>query len=176
MSKAVLATDAGTTNVMSMVAGADGCVLGRSAMPLRRSYPAPGLVEQDPEEIWSAVTQTIDRALEQAGMKPDDLGAIGITGQRSTVIIWERATGQPLFPLVSWQDQRGAERSAELLAQGFITVASTTSAAKMEQILRAIPDGFERMRRGELAWGNVDSFIAWRLSDGALHVTDYSNV
>ncbi len=176
MSKAVLAIDSGTTNVLSMVVGADGRVLGRSAMPLRRSHPAPGLVEQDPEEIWSAVTQTIERALEQAGMVSRDLRAIGITGQRSTVIVWERATGRPLYPLVGWQDQRGAERAVELMAQGFMTVVSTTSAAKMEQILRAIPDGFERMRRGELAWGNVDSFIAWRLSDGALHVTDYSNV
>lgn len=176
MNKAVLAIDSGTTNVMSMLVGADGEVLGRSSIPLRRSHPAPGLVEQDPEEIWSAVTQTIGKALEQAEMKPEHVSAIGITGQRSTVIIWERATGRPLFPLVGWQDQRGAKRSAELLAQGFITVASTTSAAKMEQILGAIPDGFKRMRRGELAWGNVDSLIAWRLTGGTAHVTDYTNV
>ena len=175
MSNAVLAIDAGTTNVMSMVVGGDGAVLSRSAKGLRRNYPAPGLVEQDPEELWSVVLHTMGQALERAGMKAADLGAVGITGQRSTVIIWERSTGRPLFPLVGWQDQRGAARSAELLGQGFITVASITPASKMEQILGAIPGGFEMMRRGELAWGNVDSFIAWRLSGGAIHVTDYSN-
>lgn len=176
MNDNVLAIDAGTTNIRSMVVGADARVLSRSAKRLCRNHPAPGLVEQDPEEIWSIVMETTDKALEQAGIKIGNLSAVGITGQRSTVIIWERATGRPLFPLVSWQDQRGAARSAELLAQGFTTVASATSAAKMEQILRAIPNGFGRMRQGELAWGNVDSFIAWRLSGGTVHVTDYTNV
>ncbi len=175
MSEIVLAIDAGTTNVMSMIVEADGQVLARSVKRLSRSHPAPGLVEQDPEEIWSAVMETIGRALEQAGRDVADLSAIGITGQRSTVTIWERATGQPLCPTVGWQDQRGAERAAELQAQGFITVVSTTPAAKMEQILQKVAGGFERMRRGELAWGNVDSLIAWRLTGGAIHVTDCTN-
>jgi len=149
MSNAVLAIDAGTTNVMSMVVGGDGAVLSRSAKGLHRNYPAPGLVEQDPEELWSVVLHTMGQALERAGMKAADLDAIGITGQRSTVIIWERSTGRPLHPLVGWQDQRGAARSAELLGQGFITVASTTPASKMELILGAIPRGFEMMRAPE---------------------------
>ena len=175
MNHNVLAIDAGTTNIRSMVVGADARVLSRSAERLRRNHPAPGLVEQDPEEIWSLVMETTGKALEQAGIKVGNLSAVGITGQRSTLIIWERATGRPLFPLVSWQDQRGAARSAELLAQGFPTVGLATPAVKMEQILGAIPDGFERMHRNELAWGNVDSYLAWRLSDGAVHITDLTN-
>ena len=175
MSKAVLAIDAGTTNVMSMIVGADGKVLGTSVKQFKRTFPAPGHVEQDPEELWSATKETIDQALHQTGMKAGDISAVGITGQRSTTIVWERSTGRPLHPAVSWQDQRGAARAAELNDLGFITAASVTSAAKIEGILRAIPDGFERMRRNELAWGNVDSFLAWRLSGGAIHVTDVTN-
>jgi glycerol kinase len=175
MNDAVLAIDAGTTNVRSLLVGADGRALASSVTRVRRNHPAPGLVEQDPEEIWSAVESTIAQAVKKAGIGMRDIAAVGITGQRSTAIVWERATGKPAYPAVGWQDQRGKERSAELVAQGFITAWPTTPAAKLEQILRAIPDGFKRMRRGELAWGNVDSFIAWRLSGGALHVTDYTN-
>lgn len=175
MNDNVLAIDAGTTNIRSMVVGPDAKVLSRSSKRLRRNHPAPGLVESDPEEIWSIVMETTGKALEQAGIKVGDLGAVGITGQRSTLIIWERATGQPLYPLVSWQDLRGVERSAELLALGFNTVGFATPAVKMEQVLEAIPNGFERMRREELAWGNVDSYIAWRLSDGAFYITDLTN-
>ncbi|RJP18703.1 MAG: glycerol kinase [Candidatus Abyssobacteria bacterium SURF_5] len=175
MSKSVLSIDAGTTSVRSMVVGDDGRVLSVCANQFKRSFPAAGYVEQDPEEMWLVAEKTIHQALERVGIRVGDLSAIGITGQRSTTIVWERATGRPLSPAVSWQDQRGAARAVELQDLGFITAASVTPAAKMEQILRAIPDGFERMRRNELAWGNVDSFLAWRLSGGAVHITDLTN-
>jgi glycerol kinase len=114
------------------------------------------------------------RAIQDAGIAVDDLLAIGITGQRATTIIWERATGKALGPAVIWQDQRGAQRAQELVAQGFF-VNAITPASKMESILASIPGGHKRMLRGELAWGNVDSFLAWRLSGGGFHATDCSN-
>jgi glycerol kinase len=176
MSKYVLAIDTGSTNVMSMVVGEDGRELGRATKRLGRSYPAPGHLEHDPEEIWSIVKETVGRAVDKAGIALGDLDAIGLTGQRSTAIIWERATGRPLSPAVSWQDQRGAARAAELMAEGFFTVVSTTPASKLESMLAAIPDGIARMRRGELAWGTIDSYLVYCMTDGALHITDCSNV
>ena len=136
-------------------------------------YPAPGLVEMDPAELWRAIQQTIDLALERAGLSAGDLAAVGITGQRSTVIVWERKSGRPLGPAISWQDQRGAKRAQELQEKGF-SINAIAAASKLESTLDAIPDGRKRMLQGELAWGNVDSFLAWQMSGGALHVTDCS--
>ena len=175
MTRGVLAIDAGTTNVLAMIVGDDGRVLGRVASRFKLNYPAPGLVEQDPEELWSTTMGAVTRVLDQAGLKAGDLSAVGITGQRATTIVWERESGRPLGPAVSWQDQRGARRAEELVEQGFITVNTITSASKLEGILRGAPGAMDQMRRGELAWGNVDSFLAWRLSGGTVHVTDPSN-
>ncbi len=173
MSDNVLAIDAGTTNVLAMILGADGRVLGRAVTKYELHYPAPGLVEQDPEELWSTTSGTISEALKKAGLAASDLGAVGITGQRSTIIIWERASGKTLGPAISWQDQRGTQRASELAAQGF-PVDQRSAASKLESALDSIADGRERVGKGELAFGNVDSFLAWRLSGGRVHATDCS--
>jgi glycerol kinase len=175
MSKKILAIDAGTSNVRALIIGTDGRVLGKAKGRYKLDYPAPGLVEQDPEELWSTTVDTISQALSEAGLMAGDLSGLGITGQRATTIVWERGSGLPLGPAISWQDQRGEGRAKELSDQGFITVTSITSACKLEGAVKNLPGAFERMRKGDLAWGNVDSFLAWRLSGGAVHATDCSN-
>jgi len=175
MTERVLAIDAGTTNVLAMIIGIDGSVLGRATGRYRLNYPAPGLVEQDPEELWSTTIDTIFQALNNAGLKAGDLNGLGITGQRATTIIWERESDRPLGPAISWQDQRGTDKANQLLEQGFITVNAITPASKLEGVIKDLPRALEGMRKGNLAWGNVDSFLAWRLSGGTVHVTDCSN-
>ena len=175
MTESVLAIDAGTTNVLAMIVDIDGSVLGKAIGRYHLHYPAPGLVEQDPEELWSITIETISKALNNAGLKAEDLKGLGITGQRATTIIWERGSSRPLGPAISWQDQRGTNRANELLEQGFITVNAITPASKLEGVLKDSPEALEGMRKGNLAWGNVDSFLAWRLSGGTVHATDCSN-
>jgi len=175
MTKRILAIDAGTTNVLVMIIGSEGQVLGKATSQYTLMYPAPGLVEQDPEELWSTTKDTMKKVLSEAGISAGDLNAIGITGQRATIIVWERKNDNPIGPAISWQDQRGADRANELQEQGFITVNSLTSASKLESVVKRVPGALEHMRNGNLAWGNVDSFLTWRLSGGRVHVTDCTN-
>ncbi len=175
MNKKILGIDVGTTNVLAMLVDKFGSVVGKAAKRFQLDYPAPGHVEHDPETMWSTTIKTVKHALTASGTAPTDVGAIGITGQRSTVVIWERSTGRPLGPAVIWQDLRGSKRASELNEMGFITVNALAAASKVEHALRAVPDGYRRMKNGDLAWGNVDSYIAFRLSGNTVHATDASN-
>lgn len=174
MGSAILSIDAGTTNVRSLIIGIDGTVKGQAMISQTLHYPASGLAEMDPEELWIAAQQTIKQALGQADLSVQDLVAVGITGQRTTTIVWDRKTSRAIGPGLSWQDMRGSERAVELLAQGFF-VSAICASTKLESVIDAIPDGRGRMMRGELAWGNVDSFLAWKLSGGTVHATDCSH-
>ncbi|MBW2674530.1 MAG: glycerol kinase, partial [Deltaproteobacteria bacterium] len=169
MNRYILAIDAGTTNVQAMVLDESGQVQGTACGTFLLSYPAPGLVEQDPEGLWHITLDTIKTALSSSGIDAKDLAGIGITGQRTTIIVWERGSGRSLGPAVVWQDQRGKRRAKELMKKGFITLNSLAAASKMEQVLAGLPNGYERVQNNELAWGNVDSFLTWRLSGGAIH-------
>jgi glycerol kinase len=175
MNKFLLGMDAGTTNIRSMVVDDSGRVVGRAKAKCRLNYPRPGHVEQDPEVLWSIAMDTVGKALADAEVHPRDVAAVGITGQRSSIVIWERETGRPLGPVIIWQDLRGAVRAKELNEKGYITVNALSAASKLEPALTAIPDGWKRMRNNELAWGNVDSYIAFRMSGGTVHATDASN-
>ncbi len=174
MASAILSLDAGTTNVRSLIVGIDGSVKGQAMVSQTLRYPSAGLAEMDPEELWRAAKQTIEQALSKANLSAQDLAAVGITGQRTTIIVWDRKSGKAIGPGISWQDQRGSARANELLAQGFF-VNAISAASKLESAIDAIPDGRNRMKRGELAWGNVDSFLAWKLSGGKVHATDCSH-
>lgn len=173
MPNAVLAIDAGTTTARAFVVGDDAAVRATARATFPIDYPAPGLVEQDPEEIWRICLDVVTEALKSAGCTASDIAAVGITTQRSCVIIWERATGRPVSPIVSWQDLRGAERATELQSQGYM-VQAQSAGAKLEATLDAIENGRGRMRAGELVWGNVDTYLAFRLSAGASHIMDPS--
>jgi glycerol kinase len=174
MPDAVLAIDAGTTSVRALVVDSDGSILGRARSGYALDYPAPGWVEQNPEQLWTATQGVVESALTEAGLKPSDLCAAGIAAQRSSCIVWERTTGKALSPLVSWQDLRGTQRALELQQQGYLVLPQSV-ASKLEMVLETIGDGRDRMARGELVWGNVDSFLASRLSGGEAHITDPSH-
>jgi glycerol kinase len=173
MSDHILAIDAGTTSVRALIIAASGRIIARAGERYELSFPAPDRVEQDAEDLWAKTLYVIRGALAAAKLSAGEIAAIGITAQRASVIIWERAGLRPVAPLVSWQDMRGSARAAELLAAGFL-VLPQTSASKLEAVVATIPGGTARLKRGELAWGNVESFLIARLTGGA-HVTDGSH-
>ena len=166
----VLAIDEGTTGVRAMVFDRHSVLLGSAYEEINAAFPRPGWMEQDPLHIWEATKRVAGDALRSARLAPRDLAAIGIATQRATTVVWERSTGKPIYPAISWQDIRTAERVAELLGQGVFT-NTMASATKLEWVLR------ERGRApaGALCFGTLDSWLVWQLSGGRVHVTDHSN-
>jgi glycerol kinase len=172
MSEYVLAVDAGTTRIRALVVDGDRIVVARAHTDADISHPAPGRVEQDPERLWAATRHVIDTTLAAAKIPPENVAAIGIAAQRGNVIVWDKDTGRAVSPLVSWQDLRGTTRTAELLAEGFL-LSHQMSAAKLESVLAGIDRGFDRLNSGQLLWGNLDTYLAWRLSGGTVYATDH---
>jgi len=167
MGELLLGLDIGTTSLGAGLFSRDGKLRAWSSRRLTTRSPGPGRLEQDATAIWRAAVAVMRGALTQAGRTADDLAAIGVTSQRTSAVVWDRRTGRPLTPLVLWSDLRGAERATELRGQGFF-VAPQQAAAKLEAIFAGVE------RRDDLAWGNIDSYLIWRLSGGAAHVTDRS--
>jgi glycerol kinase len=182
--KAILAFDQGTTSSRAIAFGRDGRILATSQQEFRQIYPQPGWVEHDPLEIWATQRDVAARALASAGLAPGDVGAIGITNQRETTLLWERSTGRPVANAIVWQDRRTASRCDALRQAGHeATFAERTglvldayfSGTKLAWLLDNGDGIRERARRGELAFGTVDAWLAWQLSGGRAHVTDVSN-
>src|SRR5947207_10069209 len=180
----VLALDQGTSGSTALVVDAEGRVRGRGYAELPQHYPHPGWVEHDPEQIWATIVEAAKSALASAGSTGRDVAAIGITNQRETTIVWERATGKPIHHAIVWQDRRTADFCAELKSRGMEKEISARtglvldpyfSATKIAWILDSVPGARERAARGELAFGTVDSFLLWRLTGGAKHATDATN-
>ena len=169
MPELLLALDAGTTNLRVCLFSPGGDLLGQASAPVRSNSPAPGLLEQDALAIWTSTRRLIARALEAAGRSPRDLAAIGVTSQRTSAVLWDRATGKPVSPLVVWSDLRGAARARELHAAGF-SMAAQQASAKLESMVAAAPT----LPTGRLAFGNIDAWLIWKLTGGAAHVTDRS--
>jgi glycerol kinase len=178
----VLAIDQGTTSTRAILFDREGDARATAQVPLAQIYPAPGQVEHDPEEIWRAVLQVGNEVLGQAG--PRSVAAIGITNQRETTVVWERATGKPLANAIVWQDRRTAELCAELAQEGWgAHVAEATglvidpyfSATKLAWLLRNVPELETRAEAGEVCFGTIDSFLLFRLTGGRLHATDATN-
>jgi len=171
----ILAIDQGTTGTTCLVVDERLRAVGRGYREIRQSFPRPGWVEHDPEEIWASVERTAAEALEGAGAGASDLSAIAITNQRETTVVWERATGRPVAPAIVWQDRRTAERCAGLPA-GLIRQRTGLvpdpyfSATKLEWLLA-------RTDRAQdaLCFGTIDSWLTWKLTRGAVHVTDVTN-
>ncbi|HEY7003391.1 MAG TPA: glycerol kinase GlpK [Gaiellaceae bacterium] len=168
----LLGIDQGTTGTTCLVLDESLRVQARAYREVEQRYPRPGWVEQDPEELWQSVLDASAEALARAGIDASDLGAIGITNQRETTIVWDRRTGRAAHPAIVWQDRRTAERCKELPADlirdrtGLIP-DPYFSATKLEWILREAS--------GDLAFGTVDSWLIWKLTGGAVHATDVSN-
>ena len=145
-------------------------VVGSAYRELTPRYPQPGWVELDPDEVWQSTRAVCAQALAAAQLSPRDLAGIGICNQRSTALVWERASGRPVYPAIVWQDTRTAARVPALLEQGLFTNAMA-SATKLEWVLRTLSNDTQR----ELCFGTIDSWLVWKLTGGAVHVTDCSN-
>ncbi|WP_404305263.1 glycerol kinase GlpK [Neorhodopirellula lusitana] len=182
--KYILALDQGTTSSRAILFDRDGQIRGSISKELTQIYPRSGWVEHDPVEIWESQREVARQALSQAGIAASDIAAIGITNQRETTLLWDRATGEPLHNAIVWQDRRTAEFCDRLRGDGHAaTIAEKTglvldayfSGTKLRWLLDHVPSARQRADRGELAFGTVDSWLLWNLSGGQLHVTDASN-
>ncbi len=180
----LLALDQGTTSSRAMVFDDQACVLGVSQQEFAQHFPRPGWVEHDASEIWRTQLTCAAEALLAARVPASALAAVGITNQRETTVLWDRASGQPLAPAIVWQDRRTAgdcdrlreAGAAELVrAKTGLELDAYFSASKLAWLLREVPQARSRALRGELAFGTIDSWLVWNLSKGRLHVTDASN-
>ncbi|MBL8573102.1 MAG: glycerol kinase GlpK [Hyphomicrobiaceae bacterium] len=180
----ILAIDQGTTSSRAILFRPDLTVAAVAQREFTQHYPASGWVEHDPEEIWATVVATLRAVLAQAGATAADVAAIGITNQRETTVIWDRASGAAIHNAIVWQDRRTADACARLAAAGHEPrVAAITglrldpyfSATKIAWILDHVDGARARAGRGELAFGTIDSFLLWRLTAGRVHATDATN-
>src|SRR2546430_5213285 len=184
MQKYILALDQGTTSSRAVLFDATGSVCGIEQEEFPQLYPQPGWVEHAPEDIWTSQLGVAERLLRTRDVAPADIAAIGITNQRETTVVWERATGRPVANAIVWQDRRTASRCDALRQAGHeptfvqrtgLLLDAYFSGTKLAWLLDNVKGARERARRGELAFGTVDSWLAWQLSGGGAHVTDVSN-
>jgi glycerol kinase len=184
MAKYVLALDQGTTSSRAIVFDHAGEIVSAAQQEFPQIYPSPGLVEHDPEAIWSSQLTVARRAMQQAGASAADIAAIGITNQRETTVVWEKATGQPVCNAIVWQSRLTVPMCDDLKARGLdkdirartgLVTDAYFSGTKVKWILDNVPGTRERAERGEILFGTVDTFLLWRLSKGRVHATDPSN-
>jgi len=180
----ILVIDQGTTSTRAIVFGHDAEPVASAQAEFPQIYPRPGWVEHDPETLWETTLSTAREALKRAACEAKDLAGIGIANQRETVLIWELATGKPVANAIVWQDRRTAELCATLKAEGAEPQVTTAtglvidpyfSATKIAWLLDNVPGARAAAERGELAFGTVDAFLLWRLTNGAVHATDATN-
>ncbi|HTK30894.1 MAG TPA: glycerol kinase GlpK [Candidatus Saccharimonadaceae bacterium] len=185
MSRAlVLAIDQGTTGSTALLLDAKGVARGRGYAELPQHFPKPGWVEHDGEEIWRSVHRAVVGALRQARANANNIVAIGITNQRETTLLWDRATGKPIARAIVWQDRRTAPRCDALRRAGLesdvrrrtgLVLDPYFSATKLEWLLAHVKGARQRARRGALAFGTIDSWLIWKLTGGVTHATDATN-
>ncbi|HCO63004.1 MAG TPA: glycerol kinase, partial [Clostridiales bacterium] len=180
----LLALDQGTTSSRAILFDQAQNILGITQKELTQLYPREGWVEQDPMEIWSSQYSVMMELLAQSGVDPRHIAAVGITNQRETTILWDKHTGRPIHNAIVWQCRRTADLVDGLVAQGLGEhIRATTglvpdayfSATKIKWILDHVPGARERAVRGEILFGTVDSWLVWKLTEGKVHVTDYTN-
>ena len=180
----ILSLDEGTTSARSALYDEQGLAVGMESIPIACRYPRPGWVEQDALEIWRAQIESARQVLAKARVKASAIVACGITNQRETTVVWDRITGEPVAPAIVWQCRRTAEFCSGLAAssQAKIITAKTGlvidayfSASKIRWILEHVPGLKQRARDGAILFGNVDTWLAWKLTNGAAHITDPSN-
>ncbi|HKQ69899.1 MAG TPA: glycerol kinase GlpK [Polyangiaceae bacterium] len=184
MKRHLLAIDQGTTGSTVLIMDLEGRTLGRATREFHQYFPAPGLVEHDPEEIWASVCAAAIEALAAASLGWDAIAALGITNQRETTLVWERATGKPIHRAIVWQDRRTAARCAELEKGGHgprvreitgLVLDPYFSGTKVAWLLDNVPGARARAEKGELCFGTVDAYLIWRLTRGEVHATDVTN-
>ena len=180
----ILAIDQGTTSSRAILFDPSMRPVALAQQEFPQHFPASGLVEHDPADLWATVAASCRAVIERAGLRPGQIAGIGLTNQRETTILWDRATGRPLHNAIVWQDRRTAEHCESLRAEGHeASVTASTgllldpyfSATKLRWLLDTIPGARERARTGELAFGTVDSWLIWNLTGGQVHATDATN-
>lgn len=180
----LLALDQGTSSSRSIVFDAGGQVVALAQQELPQIYPQPGWVEHDPMEIWRTQLATAREVLAKAKLKAADIKALGITNQRETTVLWNRKTGLPVHHAIVWQDRRAEPTCAQLREAGHakliqsrtgLLIDAYFSGTKLKWLLDNVPGAREQAQRGELAFGTVDSWLMWQLTEGSLHATDVSN-
>jgi glycerol kinase len=184
MKDALLALDQGTTSTRAILHDAALVPRASAQVPLQQHFPSPGWVEHEPEEIWQATLAVLRDALAKGGTQAGQVAGIGITNQRETTLLWDRATGRALHRAIVWQDRRTAAHCARLVADGAAEMITARtgllcdpyfSATKLAWMLENIPGARAAAERGSLVFGTVDSFLLWRLTGGRVHATDATN-
>jgi glycerol kinase len=180
----ILALDQGTTSSKAIVFAHDGTVVAKAQREFPQILPSPGVVEHDPQAIWSSQLEVARRAIAEASLTADDIAAIGITNQRETTILWDRQTGRPVANAIVWQSRVSAPICERLTADGLaplirsktgLVIDAYFSGTKIKHLLDSQPDLRDRAERGEILFGTVDSWLLWRLTGGRCHLSDYSN-
>ena len=180
----ILAIDQGTTSSRAIVFNAAMTVVATAQEEFPQYFPDSGWVEHDPSDLWSTTAGTCRAAIEKAGLRPQDIAAIGITNQRETTVVWDRVTGQPVYNAIVWQDRRTSDYCRQLREAGHAAMITARtglladpyfSGTKLKWILDHVAGARDRARRGELLFGTVDSFLIWKLTGGVSHLTDATN-
>jgi len=184
MSTFVLALDQGTTSSRAIVFKKDGSLVSSAQQEFPQIFPSPGHVEHDPEAIWSSQLSTARQAIAKAGIAPNQVAALGVTNQRETTVVWDKATGKPVANAIVWQSRITAPVCEALKAQGLeelfrgntgLVLDPYFSGTKLKYLLDTVPGLRARAERGDVLFGTIDSFLIWRLTGGRLHITDPSN-
>jgi len=184
MEKFILAVDQGTTSSRAIIFDKKGSIKSIAQKEFTQHYPQPGWVEHDANEIWSSQASVIIEAITKAGLHADSIAAVGITNQRETTVIWDRDTGEPIHNAIVWQDRRTSEFCSDLKAKGFegmikektgLLLDAYFSGTKIKWILDNVDGAREKAEEGKLAFGTIDSWLIWKLTDGKKHVTDVTN-
>jgi glycerol kinase len=184
MSKYLAAIDQGTTSSRAIIFDKQGNIIQIAQKEFTQIFPQPGWVEHDPMEIWSSQLGVLTEAKARAGIPTSDLAAIGITNQRETTVVWDKTTGKPVYNAIVWQCRRTAEYCDSLKANGFnraikektgLVADAYFSATKIRWILENVSGAREEAEKGNLLFGNIDTWLVWNLTKGKVHVTDYTN-
>ena len=182
--KYVLALDQGTTSSRAILFDQSGKGVGVAQKEFTQIYPKAGWVEHDAMEIWGSQMGVAREVLETMGVSPEEVAAIGITNQRETTVVWDKATGKPIYNAIVWQCRRTAAICDDLKARGLesyvkentgLVVDAYFSGTKVKWILDNVEGARERAKKGELLFGNIDTWLIWNLTRGKVHVTDYSD-
>jgi glycerol kinase len=182
--KYILALDQGTTSSRSILFDTQGQITHVAQEEFRQIFPQSGWVEHDPFEILKSQLSTVNRVMSESGVKAEEILVIGITNQRETTVVWDRKTGQPVYNAIVWQDKRTASICEDLKKGGWddhvrqktgLVIDSYFSATKLKWILENVPQAKERAKKGELAFGTIDTWLIWHMTGGQTHVTDYTN-
>ncbi|WP_019537220.1 glycerol kinase GlpK [Paenibacillus ginsengihumi] len=184
MERYILSIDQGTTSSRAILFNRDSEMVHAAQQEFTQFYPQPGWVEHDAEEIWASVLSVIKSCLSGAGAEPGQIAAIGIANQRETTVVWDKATGKPIYNAIVWQSRQTAPICEKLKAEGWqdailektgLLIDPYFSGTKAAWILDKVPGARERAERGELLFGTIDTWLIWKLTGGKVHVTDYSN-